>query len=69
MKLSNRSPEQPICSAGETCYVTRNVTLISTRSLRAVPKGDPGRAAPVMADSARAFRRFSSKPLRIRTDE
>ena len=22
MKRSNRSPEQPICSAGETCYVT-----------------------------------------------
>ena len=27
-------PEQPICSAGETCYVDRVVTLTSTRSHR-----------------------------------
>jgi hypothetical protein len=37
----------------------------------AVPEGDPWRAAPVIADSARALgaSTISSKPLRIRTDE
>jgi hypothetical protein len=70
MKRSNRSPEQPICSAGETCYVTARDSDVYAVP-EAVPEGDPWRAAPVIADSARALgaSTISSKPLRIRTDE
>ena len=55
-------PEQPICSAGETCYVDRVVTLTSTWSHRAAPVGSQRRGRSVRMT-------ISRKPLRIGTDE
>jgi hypothetical protein len=55
-------PEQPICSAGETCYVDRVVTLTSTWSHR-------GGACRLTAPGRSVRMTISRKPLRIGTDE